>query len=62
MLVHKFYNGMTGNTRTLVDAASGGTFMRKSDNEAFDLLEEIALNDQQWPNAQNGMRRVAGGE
>ena len=49
-----------GNTHTLVDAASGGAFMRKSVNAAYELLEEMALNDQQWPNARNGMSRVAG--
>ena len=32
--------------------------MKKSANDAYDLLEELALNDQQWPNARNNMRRV----
>ena len=58
-LVHNFYNRLMGNTRTLVDAASGGAFMTKSANDAYELLEEMALNDQQWPNARNGIRRVA---
>ena len=44
----------------MIDAASGGAFMKKSENDAYDLLEEMALNDQQWPNARNGIRRVAG--
>ena len=34
--------------------------MRKSANDAYELLEEMALNDQQWPNARNSVRRVAG--
>ena len=46
MLVHNFYNGLLGNTRTLIDAASGGAFMKKSANDAYDLLKEMALNDQ----------------
>uniref|UniRef100_A0A803QS84 Reverse transcriptase/retrotransposon-derived protein RNase H-like domain-containing protein n=1 Tax=Cannabis sativa TaxID=3483 RepID=A0A803QS84_CANSA len=40
---------LTGNTRTLIDVASGGTSMRKSANEAFDLLEEMTINNHQWP-------------
>lgn len=47
MLVHNFYNRLMGNTRTLVNAASGGEFMRKSANDAYQLLEEVSLNDQQ---------------
>ena len=59
MLVHNFYNGLMGNTRTLNDAATGGDFMRKSANDAYNLFEVMTLNDQQWLNARNGMSRVA---
>ena len=59
MLVHNFYNGLLGTTRTMIDAASGGAFMKKSANDAYDLLEELALNDQQWPNVRNSIRRGA---
>ena len=44
----------------MIDATSSGAFMKKSANKAYDLLEEMALNDQQWPNVRNNMRRVAG--
>ncbi|XP_060961611.1 uncharacterized protein LOC133031876 [Cannabis sativa] len=60
MLVHNFYNGLVGNTRTLIDAAAGGAFMRKSVNEAYDLLEEMALNNQQWPTERSQTKKVAG--
>ncbi|KAM6548261.1 hypothetical protein CsatB_019937 [Cannabis sativa] len=60
MLVHNFYNGLVGNTRTLIDAAAGGAFMRKSANEAYDLLEEMALNNQQWPTERSQTKKVAG--
>ncbi|XP_060968367.1 uncharacterized protein LOC133035940 [Cannabis sativa] len=36
------------NTQTLIDAAAGGAFMRKSANEAFELLEEMSITNQQW--------------
>ncbi|XP_062103817.1 uncharacterized protein LOC133814930 [Humulus lupulus] len=49
LLVHTFYNGLGGNTRTIIDAASGGAFMRKSANKAYELLEEMAMNNYNWP-------------
>ncbi|XP_062112485.1 uncharacterized protein LOC133823645 [Humulus lupulus] len=60
MLVHNFYNGLCGTTRTLIDAAAGGAFMRKNANEAYDLLEEMAMNNQQWPSERSFSRKVAG--
>ncbi|XP_062114643.1 uncharacterized protein LOC133825757 [Humulus lupulus] len=60
MLVHNFYNGLCGTTRTLIDAAAGGASMRKSANEAYDLLEEMTMNNQQWPSERSSSRKVAG--
>ncbi|XP_062085656.1 uncharacterized protein LOC133791756 [Humulus lupulus] len=54
MLVHNFYNGLCGTTRTIIDAAAGGAFMRKSANEAYELLEEMATNNYQWPSERAG--------
>ena len=50
MQVHHFYNGLTGTTRTLLDASTRGALMSKSANEAYQLLEDMALNNSQWPN------------
>ncbi|XP_062117710.1 uncharacterized protein LOC133831432 [Humulus lupulus] len=49
MLVHTFYNGLRGNTRTIIDAAVGEAFMSKSTNESYELLEEMAMNNYNWP-------------
>lgn len=49
MQVQNFYNGLSGSTRTLIDAASGGEFMGKNQDDAYDLLEEMAMNNYQWP-------------
>ncbi|XP_062105799.1 uncharacterized protein LOC133817326 [Humulus lupulus] len=48
MLVHNFYNGLCGTTRAIIDAASGGAFMSKSDTEAHEFLEDMAMNNHQW--------------
>ena len=45
MQVPHFYNGLTGTTRMLLDALVGGALMSKSGNEAYQLLENMALNN-----------------
>ncbi|KAM6553959.1 hypothetical protein CsatB_014721 [Cannabis sativa] len=57
--VHNFYNGLMNETRTLIDAAAGGAFMRKTANEAFDLLEEMAMTNQQWSTKRGPSKKVA---
>lgn len=49
-LVHNFYNGLLYSTRTLIDAAAGGAFMRKNRDESWNLLEQMAMNNFQWSN------------
>lgn len=46
--VYTFYNGLGGSTKTLVDAAIRGALIEKMINEAYDLLEEMAVNIYQW--------------
>ena len=60
MLVHNFYNGLNGTTRTIIDVAAGGAFMSKSANEAYELLEEMAMNNYQWPTERGQPKKVAG--
>ena len=49
MQVHHFYNGLSRPTRTLIDASAEGAIMGKNKEEAYQILENIALNDCQWP-------------
>jgi len=34
--------------RTTIDAATGGTLMNRTEDEAYNLIEEMALNNFQW--------------
>ena len=46
MQVHHFYNGLSRHPiRTLIDAYVGGAIMGKNEVEAYQILENIALND-----------------
>ena len=60
MQVHYFYNGLTGTTRTLLDASVGGALMSKSANEANQLLEDMTLNNCQWPSEKAMPKKPSG--
>lgn len=49
LLVQTFYNGLGPSHITLIDAAAGGTFNSKTENEADELVELMAMNNYQWP-------------
>lgn len=48
-LIKNFYNGLDISTKTLIDATIGGAFMFKTLEDATNLLEEMAMNNYQWP-------------
>ena len=46
--VSTFYNGLVSNYRAMIDAAAGGCLMGKTPEEAHELLEVMAENNNQW--------------
>ncbi|KAL0454833.1 UNVERIFIED_CONTAM: hypothetical protein Slati_0822500 [Sesamum latifolium] len=44
LLVQTFYNGVTLANRATIDAAAGGTIMKKLPSEAFNIIDEITTN------------------
>ena len=60
MQVHHFYNGLSRPTRTLIDAFIGGAIMGKNEVDAYQILENIALNDCQWPVEREALKKPAG--
>ncbi|XP_075521564.1 uncharacterized protein LOC142554770 [Primulina tabacum] len=58
--IELFYNGLNGQTRGTVDAATGGTIFAKSPEQAYDLLEQMTINSYQWPSERTGVKRTAG--
>jgi len=45
MIIQIFYNGVTQSVRSTIDTAAGGTLMSKTEDEAYNLIEEMALNN-----------------
>ena len=61
MQVHTFYNGLRDATRTVIDASVGGALMKKTMNQAYEILEDIATNSNQWPRDRITLGKAVGG-
>jgi hypothetical protein len=46
-LVQSFYDGLTGSSRSIVDASCEGTFMLNSEDEAWAMFENLSNNSRQ---------------
>ena len=48
-MIRTFYNGVIRFTRDTIDAAAGGSLIRKTVEVAFGLLEKMENNNCLWP-------------
>ncbi|KAF7833226.1 uncharacterized protein G2W53_015559 [Senna tora] len=58
--VQTFYNGLSSEIRTSIDAATGGALMSKPVDAAYTLLETMSSNNHQWHSDRNVYARVVG--
>ena len=47
--MHTFYNGLSDSARTIIDALAGGALMKKTIDQAYEILQDTATNNNQWP-------------
>ena len=47
--MHTFYNGLSDSARTIIDASIGGALMKKTTDQAYEILEDTTTNTNQWP-------------
>nr|GEV74588.1 reverse transcriptase domain-containing protein [Tanacetum cinerariifolium] len=45
---HTFYNGLTLRHRDTINAAAGGTFMKRRPEECYDLIENMTTHHNDW--------------
>ena len=57
MQVHTFYNKLSDSTRTVIDASARGALMKKTHG----ILEDMAINSNQWPQDKLVVRKTVGG-
>ncbi|GJZ31265.1 reverse transcriptase domain-containing protein [Tanacetum coccineum] len=46
--IDTFYNGLTLRHRDTINAAAGGTFMKKRSEECYDLIENMTAHHNHW--------------
>ena len=61
MQVHTFYNGLRDVTRTVIDASAEGALMKKTMDQAYEILEDAATNTNQWPRENTTSIKAVGG-
>ena len=49
MQVRTFYNGLSALARTIIDASAGGALMKKTTDQAYEILEDTTTNTNHWP-------------
>ena len=47
MQVHTLYNGLSDPTKTVIDASVGGALIKKTTDQAYRILEDMATNSNQ---------------
>ena len=61
MQVHTFYNGLRDATRTVIDALAGGALMKKTMDQAYEILKDTSTNNNQWPRDRITPGKAVGG-
>ena len=60
MIVQTFCNGVTQPAWYTIDAVVGATLMNKMEDEGYNLIEDIVLNNYQWYNERGQPKQVGG--
>ena len=61
MQVHTFYNGLNASARTIIDASKGGDLIKKTTNQAYEILEDTTTNTNHWPRDRSAPRNPLAG-
>jgi hypothetical protein len=55
-----FYEGLEQSSKLIIDAAAGGNLMNMSARDAYKLIDEMALGQQQWSSVRGPVRGASG--
>ena len=61
MQVHTFINGLSDSAGTIIDASVGGSLMKKTTDQAYEILEDTTTNSNQWPRDRSAPRKPLAG-
>ena len=54
-------NGLGDSARTIIDASAGGALMKKTTDQAYEILEDTTTNTNQWPRDRSAPRKSLAG-
>jgi len=60
MIAKSFYNRVTQLLCFTIDAAAGDPLMNKTEDETYNLINEMVLNNYQWSDDRGQPKRVGG--
>ena len=55
--MHTFYNGLSDSVRTIIDASAGCALMKKTTDQAYEILEDTTTNSNKWPRDRSAPRK-----
>ena len=55
--MHTFYNGLSDSARTIINASASSALMKKTTDQAYEILEDTATNSDQWPRNRSAPRK-----
>ena len=61
MQVHTLYNDLRDTTKTVIDASAASALMKKTTDQAYEILEDAATNTNQWPRDRITLVKIVGG-
>ena len=56
-----FYNGLSDLARIIIDASTGGALMKKTTDQAYEILEDTTTNSNQWSRDRSTPRKPLAG-
>ena len=56
-----FYNELNVSARTIIDASAGGALMKKTTDQAYEILEDTTTNSNHWPRDRSAPRKSLAG-
>jgi len=60
MVVQAFYIRVAQHVRSIIDVVTGGNLTNKTENEPYNLIEEMSLKNFKWPNELGQPTQVGG--
>ena len=55
--MHTFYNDLSDSAKTIIDASVGDALMKKTIDQAYEILEDTTTNSNKWPQERSAPRK-----